>query len=67
MFSPQQVQDNADTLVKAKGKQVSIEDQNNSPIRNGASDNVMSPKDVEELLRIIKKYDYKVVDQLGQT
>src|SRR3954471_6181299 len=38
-----------------------------SPVQNGAPGNDVSPKDVEELLRIIRKSDYKVVEQLGQT
>ncbi|XP_058775542.1 uncharacterized protein LOC131649801 [Vicia villosa] len=66
VFSPQPVQNNADALAKAKGKQV-VTDVQNSPIQNGAPDNTVSSKDVEELLRIIKKSDYKVVEQLGQT
>ncbi|XP_058778782.1 uncharacterized protein LOC131652815 [Vicia villosa] len=66
VFSPQLVQNNADALAKAKGKQV-VTDVQNSPIQSGAPDSAVSSKDVEELLRIIKKSDYKVVEQLGQT
>ncbi|XP_058745778.1 uncharacterized protein LOC131618612 [Vicia villosa] len=66
VFSPQLIQNNADASVKAKGKQVVVDSQN-SPVQNGAPDSVVSSKDVEELLRIIKKSDYKVVEQLGQT
>ncbi|XP_058725722.1 uncharacterized protein LOC131597017 [Vicia villosa] len=66
VFSPKLVQDNADALAKAKGKQVVTDDQN-SPVQNGAPGSAVSSKDVEELLRIIKKSDYKVVELLGQT
>ncbi|XP_058726208.1 uncharacterized protein LOC131597534 [Vicia villosa] len=64
VFSPQPVQSNADSVAKTKGKQV-VTDVHNSPVQNGAPDNVMSSKDVEELLRIIRKSDYKVVEQLA--
>ncbi|XP_058783966.1 uncharacterized protein LOC131658717 [Vicia villosa] len=66
VFSPQLVQSNADALAKAKGKQV-VTDVQNSPIHNGPLDSAVPSKDVEELLRIIRKYDYKVVEQFGQT
>ncbi|XP_058784373.1 uncharacterized protein LOC131659162 [Vicia villosa] len=66
VFSPQLVQKDADALAKAKGKQA-VTDVQNSPTQNGAPDNDVSSKDVEELLRIIRKSDYKVVEQLGQT
>ncbi|XP_058729317.1 uncharacterized protein LOC131601500 isoform X2 [Vicia villosa] len=66
VFSPQPIQNNADALAKAKGKQV-VTDVQNSPIHNGPPDSAVPSKDVEELLRIIKKSDYKVVEQLGQT
>ncbi|XP_058759673.1 uncharacterized protein LOC131632984 [Vicia villosa] len=59
VFSPQLVQSNADALAKAKGKQV-VTDVQNPPTQNGASDNAVSSKDVEELLRIIRKSDYKL-------
>ncbi|XP_058745903.1 uncharacterized protein LOC131618756 [Vicia villosa] len=65
VFSPQLVQNNADSLAKTKGKQV-VTDVQNSPVQNGAHDNAVSSKDVEELLRIIRKSDYKVVEQLGE-
>ncbi|XP_058726220.1 uncharacterized protein LOC131597546 [Vicia villosa] len=67
VFSPQQVQDNVDALAKAKGKQVVIEDQSNPSIQKGTAGDLVSSKDVEELLRIIRRSDYKVVLQLGQT
>ncbi|XP_058784035.1 uncharacterized protein LOC131658797 [Vicia villosa] len=66
VFSSQLVQNNAGALAKAKGKQV-VTDVQNSLTQNGAPDNAVSSKDVEELLRIIRKSDYKVVEQLGQT
>ncbi|XP_058759457.1 uncharacterized protein LOC131632744 [Vicia villosa] len=66
LFSPQPVQNNADALARAKGKQVVTGGQN-SPVHNGAPGNAVSSKDVKELLRITKKSDYKVVEQLGQT
>ncbi|XP_058759650.1 uncharacterized protein LOC131632957 [Vicia villosa] len=66
VFPPQLVQSNADALAKAKGKQV-VTDVQNSPIHNGPPDSVVPSKDVKELLRIIKKSDYKVVEQLGHT
>ncbi|XP_058759535.1 uncharacterized protein LOC131632823 [Vicia villosa] len=56
VFSPQPIQNNADALAKAKGKQVVTDDQN-PPTQNGAPDNTVFSKDVEELLRIIKKSD----------
>ncbi|XP_058733068.1 uncharacterized protein LOC131604655 [Vicia villosa] len=64
VFSPQLVQSNADAFAKAKGKQV-VTDVHNSPIQNGAPDGAVPTKDVEELLRIIRKSDYKVVEQLA--
>ncbi|XP_058783976.1 uncharacterized protein LOC131658727 [Vicia villosa] len=59
VFSPQPIQNNADALAKAKGKQV-MNDVQNSPIQNGTPDSVVPSKDVEELLRIIRKSDYKL-------
>ncbi|XP_058753721.1 uncharacterized protein LOC131626905 [Vicia villosa] len=58
VFSPQLVQNNADGLAKAKGKQV-LTDVQNSPTQNGPPDSAVPSKDVEELLRIIRKSDYK--------
>ncbi|XP_058782811.1 uncharacterized protein LOC131657417 [Vicia villosa] len=63
VFSPKLVQNNADALAKAKGKQV-VTDVQNSPTQNKAPNKGVSSKDVEELLRIIRKSDYKVVEQL---
>jgi hypothetical protein len=60
----------ADTFERAKGKEVVVQ----IPIPNqGMQDMHLSPKaavtreEAEEFLRIIKKSDYKVVDQLNQT
>ncbi|XP_058774254.1 uncharacterized protein LOC131648520 [Vicia villosa] len=64
MFSPQPIQNNADALAKAKGKKV-VTDVQNPPIQNGAPYSAVSSQDVEELLRIIRKSDYKVVEQLA--
>ncbi|XP_058733378.1 uncharacterized protein LOC131604988 [Vicia villosa] len=61
VFSPQSVQNNADALAKARDKQV-VTDSQNSPIQNGANNNSVSSKDVEELIRIIRRSDYKVVE-----
>ncbi|XP_058732596.1 uncharacterized protein LOC131604125 [Vicia villosa] len=46
VFSPQLVQNNADALVKAKGKQV-VTDVQNSPTQSGAPDSAVSSKDIE--------------------
>src|SRR3954470_1227891 len=54
-------------LESLKHLQNSMRLRQNSPIQNGAPDSDVSSKDVEELLRIIRKPDYKVVEQLGQT
>ncbi|XP_050910855.1 uncharacterized protein LOC127126039 [Lathyrus oleraceus] len=64
LFAPQQLRDaNAEASAKAKGKQAVVDEvpaQANVP---GGS----FEKDVEEFMRIIKKSDYKIVDQLNQT
>ncbi|XP_058783769.1 uncharacterized protein LOC131658498 [Vicia villosa] len=60
VFSPQPIQNNADALAKAKGKQV-MTDVQNSPTQNEAPDSAVPSKDVEELLRIIRKPDYKEI------
>ncbi|XP_058725911.1 uncharacterized protein LOC131597218 [Vicia villosa] len=46
VFSPQPIQNNADALAKAKGKQV-VTDVQNPPIQNGAPDIAVSSQDVE--------------------
>ncbi|KAI5386852.1 hypothetical protein KIW84_073120 [Lathyrus oleraceus] len=64
LFSPPVTQsDSADAAAKAKGKQV-VNEGTSAP---QAGSEPTFAKDVDELLRIIKKSDYKVVDQLIQT
>lgn len=68
IYSPQNVQDNADALAKAKGKHVVGDNlgsvQVNTPnVVPGTS----SSHEVEELLRLIRKSDYKVINHLSQT
>lgn len=65
VFRPGNVRDVAYALEKAKGKQIAVED----PVQKNAQNTETSPStdEVEELLRIIRKSDYKVIDQLGQT
>ncbi|XP_050916839.1 uncharacterized protein LOC127132020 [Lathyrus oleraceus] len=62
--------DSVDALEKAKGKQVMADNQElvqiNVP-QQSAIPSASSSQEVEELLRIIKKSDYKVVDQLSKT
>ncbi|XP_050908310.1 uncharacterized protein LOC127121930 [Lathyrus oleraceus] len=60
----------ADTFAKAKGKKANVQ----IPVPNREMQGIhLSPKaavtreEAEEFLRIIKKSDYKVVDQLNQT
>ncbi|XP_050918819.1 uncharacterized protein LOC127136279 [Lathyrus oleraceus] len=70
VFPSPNAQDSVDSLEKAKGKQVVADNQETVQI-NVPQQNIMpsasSSPDVEELLRIIRKSDYKVVDQLSQT
>ncbi|KAI5429484.1 hypothetical protein KIW84_034174 [Lathyrus oleraceus] len=64
LFSPPITQaDNAGAVAKAKGKQA-VNGDTSAP--QGSSEPTFA-NDVDELLRIIKKSDYKVVDQLIQT
>ncbi|KAI5415820.1 hypothetical protein KIW84_041023 [Lathyrus oleraceus] len=64
LFAPQVPRDNnAEALARTKGKQVVVEDE---PVRKEVPENSFE-KDVEEFMRIIKKSDYKIVDQLNQT
>lgn len=65
VYTPQEVQRNADDLARAKGKAVQVEGQSSGSVDAPRSDFV--DREVEELLRIIKKSDYKVVDHLSQT
>ncbi|KAI5405471.1 hypothetical protein KIW84_052309 [Lathyrus oleraceus] len=64
LFVPQVPKDNnAEALARTKGKQVVVEEE---PVRKEVPENYFE-KDVEEFMRIIKKSDYKIVDQLNQT
>ncbi|KAI5383462.1 hypothetical protein KIW84_070738 [Lathyrus oleraceus] len=64
LFSPPVTQlDSVDAAAKAEGKQV-VNEGTSAP---HAGSEPAFAKDVDELLRIIKKRDYKVVDQLIQT
>ncbi|KAI5388283.1 hypothetical protein KIW84_074102 [Lathyrus oleraceus] len=64
LFSPPVTQtDNVDVAAKAKGKQV-VNEGASTP---QAGSEPTFTKDVDELLRIIKKSDYKAVNQLIQT
>ncbi|KAI5409648.1 hypothetical protein KIW84_055187 [Lathyrus oleraceus] len=64
LFSPPVTQpDNVKAAAKTKGKQV-VNEGTSAP--QAGSERTFA-KDVDELLRIIKKSDYKVVDQLIQT
>ncbi|XP_050916564.1 uncharacterized protein LOC127131691 [Lathyrus oleraceus] len=68
IYSQQIAQNNVDALAKAKGKQV-VGD--NSRYIQDSTLNVVpgtsSSQEVEELLRFIRKSDYKVIDHLSQT
>ncbi|XP_050889558.1 uncharacterized protein LOC127094827 [Lathyrus oleraceus] len=68
IYSPQNAQYNIDALEKAKGKQVVG---NNSESVSANAPNAVpgtsSSQEVEELLRLIRKSDYKVIDHLSQT
>ncbi|XP_050895276.1 uncharacterized protein LOC127101883 [Lathyrus oleraceus] len=59
---PSPEKDNIEVVAKNKGKQVVSTSQGQVPPQNKSV-----PEDVEEFLRIIKRSDYKVVDQLNQT
>ena len=64
LFAPQPLRDNnAEALAKAKGKQAVVEEE---PVQKEAPEGSFE-KDVEEFMKIIKKSDYKIVDQLNQT
>ncbi|XP_058775062.1 uncharacterized protein LOC131649314 [Vicia villosa] len=56
--------DNAEALAQAKGKKV-VEDTVDQGQNSNSEDTVA--KEMEEFLKIIKKSEYKVVDQLSQT
>ncbi|KAI5396726.1 hypothetical protein KIW84_062813 [Lathyrus oleraceus] len=64
LFAPQPLRDNnVEALAKAKGKQAVVEEE---PVQKEAPEGSFE-KDVEEFMKIIKKSDYKIVDQLNQT
>ena len=64
LFAPQVPKDNnAEALARTKGKQVVVEEE---PLRKEVPESSFE-EDVEEFMRIIKKSDYKIVDQLNQT
>ena len=64
LFAPQvPKENNAEALAKAKGKQAVVEEESmRKEVPEGSFE-----KDVEEFMKIIKKSDYKIVDQLNQT
>ncbi|XP_058764798.1 uncharacterized protein LOC131638262 [Vicia villosa] len=66
IFNPPQNtrDDNVEALAQAKGKRV-IEDAVDQGQSSNSEDTVA--KEMEEFLKIIKKSEYKVVDQLSQT
>jgi hypothetical protein len=65
LFAPSTLRtnDEAEAAAKAKGKQVSTEEVTTEE----APPKTAFEKEVDEFMRIIKKSDYKVVDQLNQT
>lgn len=70
IYSPQNAQDNVDALAKAKGKQVVVDNSEyvsvNDPKPN-AVPGTSSSQEVKELLRLIRKSDYKVINHMSQT
>jgi hypothetical protein len=63
LFAPQPLRDaNAEASARAKGKQAVVDEEPTQKEAEGSFD-----KDVEEFMKIIKKSDYKIVDQLNQT
>ena len=64
LFAPQPLRDaNAEASARAKGKQVVVDEE---PAQKEVPEGSFE-KDVEEFMKIIKKSDYKIVDQLNQT
>ena len=64
LFAPQALKDNnVEALARTKEKQVVVEEE---PVRKEVPEGSFE-KDMEEFMRIIKKSDYKIVDQLNQT
>ena len=63
LFAPQPLRDAAaESSARAKGKQTMVDEE---PAQKEAEGSFQ--KDVEEFMKIIKKSDYKIVDQLNQT
>ena len=63
LFAPQPLRDaTAEASARAKGKQAVVDEE---PAQKEAEGSFQ--KDVEEFMKIIKKSDYKIVDQLNQT
>lgn len=65
IYASPDAQKKADDLAKAKGKKVQTDGQNPETTEDPRPETIN--QEVEELLRIIKKSDYKVVDHLSQT
>ncbi|KAI5433971.1 hypothetical protein KIW84_020996 [Lathyrus oleraceus] len=64
LFMPQPLRDaNAEASAKSKGKQAVVDEE---PTQKDVPEGSFE-KDVEEFMKIIKKSDYKIVDQLNQT
>ncbi|KAI5437590.1 hypothetical protein KIW84_023633 [Lathyrus oleraceus] len=64
LFAPQPLRDaNAEASARAKGKQAVVDEEPAQTNVPGGS----FEKDVEEFMQIIKKSEYKIVDQLNQT
>ena len=59
IISPQDMHDKADALARAKDKKQVVDD---APIQDLDAN---MTKDVEEIMRYIRKSDYRVIDQLG--
>ncbi|XP_050875925.1 uncharacterized protein LOC127079584 [Lathyrus oleraceus] len=59
---------NVDALERAKGKQVVSDDSGSAQVNTpNVVPETSSSQEVEELLRLIRKSDYKVIDHLNQT
>ncbi|KAI5430682.1 hypothetical protein KIW84_035048 [Lathyrus oleraceus] len=64
LFAPQPLRDaNVEASAKSKGKQVVVDEE---PAQKEVPEGSFE-KDAEEFMKIIKKSDYKIVDQLNQT
>lgn len=67
VFAPPNSQDVADALAKAKGKQVADGPRHFQVNLPKDDAGLSTTQEVEELLKIIRKSDYKLVDHLSQT